>query len=127
MEEDWFKAFTQSQVKVDEVIKFYDQSKWKINGALDSINIYTDAHYKQSSQEIVSNLPYIVKRLIERINKLAMVLTVSLVVFFFCFMVNDIIDGAPMAYQHYAYVIKCEVGLIVLILVAIGTFCMWNK
>jgi hypothetical protein len=75
----------------------------------------------------VSNLPYIVKRLIERINKLAMVITVSLVVFSFCFMVNDIIDGAPMAYQDYAYVIKCEVGLIVLILVTIGTFCMWNK
>ena len=127
MEEDWIKTFTQSQVKVDEVIKFYDQSKWKINGALDSINIYTDGHYKQSSQEIVANLPFIVTRLIERINKLAMVLTVSLLGFFFCFMINDVIDGAPLAYQQYAYVIKCEVGLIVLIFIAIGTFCMWNK
>ena len=83
MEEDWIKTFTQSQAKVDEVIKFYDQSKWKINGALDSINIYTDGHYKQSSQEIVAKLPFIVTRLIERINKLAMVLTVSLLGFFF--------------------------------------------
>jgi len=99
MEEDWVKDFIQNQDKVDEVIKFYDQSKWKINGALDSINIYTDGLYKQSSQEIVANLPNIVTRLIERINKLAMVLTISLLGFFFCFMINDVIDGAPMAYQ----------------------------
>ena len=45
MEEDWLKTFPQSQAEVDEVIKFYDQSKWKINGALDSINIYTDMKF----------------------------------------------------------------------------------
>jgi len=53
-----------------------------------------------------------------------MIITVALVFFFFLLVLMDVLGDAPSWAAEYAYTIKVEMGLIIMILVAVGTFCL---
>jgi hypothetical protein len=107
----------------------YNICTWSISGALSSINIYTSSSTKPPQPTGISTLPSIVSHLISRINKLSFIIVISLLVFFFIFVVNDMVTDQtlPTWSREYTYVFKVEMALIVLILMAILVFWLWGK
>lgn len=56
-----------------------------------------------------------------------MVITVSFISILFVMFTNDSIDNAPIWAKEYAYAIKVEMGLIMMILITITAFCLYTN